>query len=155
MLPSWPWLFLEEQVSPCLAQAACASRHRHHPWAALRQRTMADGRGELSVGFRRHHPHPQVVVPLLRFFTEQILGFQPDLSMWKTWELSDLVFLFFEVIRLNMTHELWGCDSGFFVQLLKILMLFKLKVSRKLMKKHSCKVKPVKWTVPEATSEGK
>lgn len=89
------------------------------------------------------------------FLQSKSFIFSQDLSMWKREELSVLAFLFFEVISINVTHVLWGCDLGFFLLLLNIFMLFFLKGPRKLMRKHSCKVKPVKWAVPEATSEGK
>lgn len=113
-------------AGPCFPQAAHPSGHCIHPTASIhlhpsictRHWAVADGSHELNVRLRIHSSP----TGLRGFSHYKSFVFCQDLSIWKREELSILALVFFRVIRVNVTHVLWVCDSSFFFLLLSIFM---------------------------------
>lgn len=111
-----PGSFLRGRSQLC---PSCTSHQALHPsLSCTRQWTMADGSEELNSRLRIHSSP----TGLSGFSHHRSFVFSQDLSTWKREQLRVLALVFFKVIRVNVTHILWVCDSRFLFLLLRIFM---------------------------------
>lgn len=80
-----------------------------------RRHAECEQRGHSAHGFWWHH---------CSFLHGRASVFSQDVSVRNREQLSVLVFVFFRVMRIKVTHVLWGCGSGFFSVLQYLFFFF-------------------------------